>query len=132
MIREIVFDTETTGFDPATGDRVLDLVVCDRGNNSVVVRPGLGLPNAVRPAVLPALTLSPNPARETVLLTGLPATAAPLPATLRNALGQVVRELRLTPAAGQASLSVAGLAAGAYTLHLTTTEGPAVRRLVVE
>lgn len=44
----------------------------------------------------------------------------------------MVRHTALTPAAGQAALSTAGLAAGTYTLHLHTTAGAAVRRLVVE
>ncbi|MDO7875411.1 T9SS type A sorting domain-containing protein [Hymenobacter sp. ASUV-10] len=83
-------------------------------------------------APLPALQLYPNPAHETVLLAGLPASAAPLVAVLRNTLGQVVRRTTLTAVAGQALLSVAGLPAGDYTLHLFTAQGPAVRRLVVE
>jgi hypothetical protein len=81
---------------------------------------------------LPTLTLSPNPAHTTVLLTGLPASAQPIKAELRNELGQLVRHCELCSVAGQASLSVAGLPAGTYLLHLPTTAGLTVRRLVVE
>ncbi len=69
------------------------------------------------------LTLIPNPAHETVRLTGIPPST---PATLYDALGRVVRTVPLTQ--GTATLDLRGLAPGLYLVRA----GQQVRRLVVE
>ncbi len=71
----------------------------------------------------PGLTLSPNPARTTVQLTG--ATGAT--ASLLDGLGRVVSTVSITPTGG-ATLDVRVLPAGLYLLRA----GGAARRLVVE
>ena len=70
-----------------------------------------------------AFTLAPNPARETVRLTGATGAAT---ATLLDGLGRVVRRVPL--AAGAATLDVRGLPAGLYVVRA----GLQTRRLVVE
>ena len=71
----------------------------------------------------PALTLTPNPARTTVQLTG----AAGPTATLLDGLGRMVGSAPVTPA-GTATLDVRALPAGLYLVRA----GGAARRLVVE
>ncbi|MBC7448315.1 MAG: hypothetical protein H7330_09675 [Hymenobacteraceae bacterium] len=79
-----------------------------------------GLPEGSDPA---GLTLSPNPARTTVQLTGAPGATA----TLLDGLGRVVGTAPVSPA-GTATLDVRALPAGLYLLRA----GGATRRLVVE
>lgn len=69
-----------------------------------------------------SLTLVPNPARETVMLTG----ASALTAEVLDALGRVVRNQSLP--AGTGILDLRGLAPGLYTVRA----GTATRRLAVE
>jgi acetyl esterase/lipase len=66
------------------------------------------------------LALAPNPARDHVLISGLP--AGPVQLLLYNALGQRVRELA---AAGGAPLSLAGLPPGVYLLKVFDASGAA-------
>ncbi len=73
--------------------------------------------------VAQALALWPNPAHETVQLSGASLGTS---ATLTDALGRVVRTVRLAP--GKAQIDLRGLPAGVYSLR----SGAAVRRLVVE
>ncbi len=85
------------------------------------------------PAADPAaLALYPNPAHETLALTGLPDPAAPLTATLCNALGQAVRAVVLAPVGGAVALSVAGVPPGVYALQLRGGGLAATCRVVVE
>ena len=80
------------------------------------------------------IALYPNPAKTSATVV-LPASLGrqPVAATLFDALGRAVRTLVL-PAQGTAphQLSLTDLAAGVYTLHLRTSAGVAVKRLVVE
>ena len=80
-----------------------------------------GLPEAAGDQ--PQLTLTPNPARTTVQLTGATGPTA----TLLDGLGRVVGTAAITPA-GAATLDVRALPAGLYLLRA----GGATRRLVVE
>ena len=82
--------------------------------------PGGNLPDDVADC---SLTLAPNPAHATVLLTGAPASTT---ATLLAGLGRTVRTLE-TPT-GTATLDLRGLAPGVYTVRA----GAATRRLVIE
>lgn len=76
----------------------------------------------------PPLVLAPNPARDQVLVSGLP--AGPVQVLLYNALGQIVSQ---SAAAGSATLPLAGLAPGIYLLQVVDTGGVAHRaRLVKE
>ena len=91
-------------------------------------------PLAVRAAGLAAqVQLYPNPAHHAATLTlpaGLRRPAGGV--TLSNALGQVVREYPAPGSAGSTELDLTGLAAGVYTLRLTTAQGPVSKRLLVE
>lgn len=82
-----------------------------------------------------ALDIFPNPAHDKLTLL-LPAglVSGPATLTLLDVLGRTVHtEAVLLPANGQHhELSLAGLPAGLYTLHLTAPRVVAVRRLVVE
>lgn len=73
-------------------------------------------------------TLAPNPAATSVRLTWPAATAAPRPVLLLDNLGREVRRQLLPAQAITATLDVAGLAPGLYTLRC----GAAVGKLVVE
>ena len=67
----------------------------------------------------------PNPCREQLLLSGLP--AAPVVAEVRNALGQLV--LRQALSAAQPVLATTGLAPGLYVLQLVGPAGQAIGRV---
>ena len=86
--------------------------------------------SAVRATASASIYLIPNPAHHTFSLTvsGLPDGAT---ATLRNALGQVVRQLAL-PATGPAVYDISGLASGVYLVQVQAGSTLASRRLVVE
>ena len=76
-----------------------------------------------------AFTLAPNPAHGTVVLT-LAETAEGAELTLCDLGG---RELRRVQVAGAThSLDVSALPTGVYLLKLTTPQGVAIRRLLVE
>ena len=85
-------------------------------------------------ALAQQVALYPNPAKTSASVV-LPASLGgqPVAATLFDALGRAVRTLAL-PAQGTAphQLSLTNLAAGVYTLHLRTSAGVVVKRLVVE
>lgn len=74
----------------------------------------------VATCVAPQLALAPNPARDHVLVTGLPAGPAQL--LLYNTLGQRVRELTAT---GGTPLPLAGLPPGVYLLKVLDASGAA-------
>jgi hypothetical protein len=89
---------------------------------------------AVAPAALrQQVALYPNPAHGSVLLE-LPAALQrlPVPATVTNALGQVVRSSTLPAAMGAHTLPLTGLAPGVYTVRITTEYGTIAKRLLVE
>ena len=94
------------------------------GNSTAGFIAGLRAPavGVARETTAALLCLSPNPAHETVQLTGAPGPTA----TLLDALGRTVRTVPLT--AGAATLDVADLTAGLYIVRA----GSATRRLVVE
>jgi hypothetical protein len=75
----------------------------------------------------------PNPAHDRLWL-ARPAALAGLAATLtlRNSLGQVVRQQAVAATTADASVSLAGLARGVYTLQVQSTAGSLSRRVVVE
>ncbi|HYE77377.1 MAG TPA: T9SS type A sorting domain-containing protein, partial [bacterium] len=81
-------------------------------------------PLGVGGAILPALSLNPNPARHYVRVLGAPARDI----YLLNALGQVIRTCSLLPASPEATLDLTGIAPGVYFVRC----GPDTRRLAVE
>ncbi|MBO0359476.1 fibronectin type III domain-containing protein [Hymenobacter sp. BT186] len=86
-------------------------------------------------ALAKLIGLYPNPAQQVFWL-DIPAslTRKTVSTTLYNTLGQQVMQRTLAAAAGgvKTSFEVATLPRGVYSLHLTTTEGVLIKRLVVE
>ena len=100
---------------------------CASASSSVLV---VTLTNVTQAAASATLHLLPNPAHHTFTLavSGLP---GPATATLRNALGQVVRQLA-PPTTGPAVYDISGLAAGVYLVQVHAGSTLVSRRLVVE
>ncbi|OUJ70021.1 hypothetical protein BXP70_25455 [Hymenobacter crusticola] len=109
----------------------LDLLTANETGTSVSVRLNSQVLATSPRAVTPAWQLYPNPAHEQVQVE-LPAAfrGQAVQLCLCNALGQVVREQSLNPTAPQ--LSVAGLAAGLYTMHVRTSQQQLSTRLLIE
>jgi hypothetical protein len=94
------------------------------------------LVTGTREAALAALVgLYPNPAQRTFWLE-LPATLTrqAVQVTLYNSIGQQVQQRTLPAAANgaKASFEVTNLPHGVYSVHLTTTEGVLIKRLILE
>ena len=85
-------------------------------------------------ALAATVGLYPNPAHGAFAVQVPAGPLAAANATLRNALGQVVRQrpLGLPAAGGTAEFDVRGLAPGVYTLQLLSGETLVVKRVVVE
>lgn len=56
----------------------------------------------------------------------------PCNVSVKDALGSTVRQQSLVFSAGAARLDLSGLAKGVYTIHLNSTEDPAVQRVIIE
>ncbi|RAK69895.1 FG-GAP-like repeat-containing protein [Hymenobacter edaphi] len=78
-----------------------------------------------------AATVFPNPATGQAQVQ-LPTGTGAVQAELYSPLGQLVRRVRLMPAAGQAPLDLTGLAPALYTLKLRTATHSSTLRLAVE
>jgi hypothetical protein len=88
-----------------------------------------GLPTATTaPNPAEAFTLAPNPAASQVRLRWPAATATPRPVVLLDGLGREVRRQLLPARVAEATLDVAGISPGLYTLRC----GAAASKLVVE
>ena len=133
-----VVGVNTTPADVAlgdfNGDGRLDIVTVlyTFTANNVGVFFNTGTYLAAAPALTAAaVSLYPNPAHDGFAVQ-LPAAwgAAPVQAELLNALGQVVRRLRL--AGSPARVETSGLAPGLYTLRLLAGGTALARRVVVE
>ena len=113
------------------GNGTLDLLTANAVSNSVSVRLNSQVLATRSAFASRALQVYPNPTHEQVQLE-LPAAfrGQVVHVRLCNALGQVVREQPLNPAAPQ--LSVAGLVAGLYTVQVRTSQQQASTRLLVE
>lgn len=87
-----------------------------------------------RPAAALPLTLSPNPATHQLTLTvpALPADAAPVEATIVNALGQVVAQRRLRSLGGNLTetWNVQNWPAGLYVVRLRSAAGTHTQRFL--
>ncbi|GGF18929.1 T9SS type A sorting domain-containing protein [Hymenobacter cavernae] len=93
-----------------------------------------GVLTASQPDQAPEIELYPNPAH-TLTTVRVPKTLSSRNAgqvQVLNALGQVVRTARLSPALGEAVLDVTVMSPGVYLLQIPTATGRASRRLVVE
>ncbi|WP_167856792.1 T9SS type A sorting domain-containing protein [Hymenobacter aquaticus] len=92
------------------------------------------VPLATRAKVVPGATveLYPNPAVTSVTVTVAAAAASVVPVQVLNSLGQVVRHGQARPQQGglTATLDVAALPAGVYTVRLLLPEGPVMRQLI--
>lgn len=110
---------------PLAGSRYFRLKMVDQ-DGSFAYSPVVTLAAACAPS---PLRLAPNPAREQVLVSGLPAGATRL--LLYNATGQCVVQV---PATAAASLSLAGLPPGIYLVQAVSESGTVRRttRLVKE
>jgi hypothetical protein len=105
---------------------------CGYNNAAPVATLTMSTPLASRDVALAEhVSLFPNPATGTATLR-VPAALCTPGTTLRlfNALGQLVAEQPL--ATTETNLTLTGLPAGLYTLLLSTTAGPLVKRLAVE
>ncbi|GAA4351029.1 hypothetical protein GCM10023185_09360 [Hymenobacter saemangeumensis] len=112
------------------GDRRLDVVVGCAGDHTVRVFLNRSGTLASRPAQWAGVEVFPNPAHERLTLQLPVSLRGPVTATLRDALGRVVRQQAV--AAPLATLSVADLSPGVYALQLSTAEGTMTQRVVVE
>ena len=124
---------ETVSFAALAGQTYYVLVNSPSGVTRDFILTASCGPLAVRNAGLAAqVGLFPNPAHRAATLT-LPAGLTRLAGGVRlsNALGQLVREYPAL-SRGSTELDLTGLAAGVYTLRLTTAQGPVSKRLLVE
>ena len=126
-----------TGLLPGTAYTVTARANCPGGTVSAATAAvSITTLLAARDADLAATVgLLPNPAHHAATLT-VPAALLRQPAevSLRNALGQLVGRATLPAAAtdAQLALNLSGLPAGLYLVQLTTSQGPLVKRLLVE
>ena len=77
--------------------------------------------------VVAPITLAPNPAREFIVLHGVPANTSSL--TLTNATGESVRQLG-KPTSSDVRLELSGLASGTYFARIVSPTGVTVRKIV--
>ena len=86
-------------------------------------------------ALAERVQLFPNPAHRSFTL-ALPAELGRMPVAVKviNSLGQLVSErtVAMTPAGASAQFDVSALAPGVYSLRITSTSGPVVKRVIVE
>lgn len=75
---------------------------------------------------------NPTPSKVTLKLAGLPKQESPLRAQVLNSVGQVVKQFTLKSQQGvvEQELTLEYLKAGVYTLHVLTSEGTVVKRIV--
>ena len=99
------------------------------------LRPANATATLGAPALVAQLLVYPNPATGSFRVVLPAGSAAPAPARLTNALGQVVRHVALVAPAGQprqAEVDVRGLPPGVYQLHVPVAGAALVRRVVVQ
>lgn len=116
------FDYPTVSFGPTT------LSTPNNVTAGFVARVGGLVTAAGAPAPATVATLSPNPAREQVLVRWPTALPAGRPLQLLDALGRCVREQAVAARATEARLPLTGLPSGLYLVRC----GPARGRLLVE
>ena len=129
-----------SGLRPGVSYTVTVVAVCGGGTQSAPSAPSAPFSTVLSNravALASQVSLLPNPAHVAALLTLPPALrGAAGPVRLRNALGQVVREVPLPAATGTTELPLSGLSAGLYLVEVPVLLpiGPAVvtKRLMVE
>ncbi|OUJ71421.1 T9SS type A sorting domain-containing protein [Hymenobacter crusticola] len=126
-------------FGDVDGDGDLDFVTASSNSNTASVRLNAGAATAQTSPTLTyaaraarELGLYPNPAHDRVQLhLPLDFSTQAVQVSLRNGLGQVVRERTLAPQAA-AELLLSGLPMGVYTVQVRSTQGALNQRLVIE
>jgi glucose/arabinose dehydrogenase len=103
------------------------------GNDRIITLENRGFVLSTKPEErTSALSVWPNPARQTVALRLATAPASATSATVHDALGRVVRTATFAPQQTELRLSLTGLRTGVYVVQVSSATEQYTRRLIVE
>lgn len=108
-----------------SNERVTNIITVPQRLYALNTRPWLApaVPTAARPAVLAGISVTPNPARQTIRIERTAATAGPLALTLLDLQGRPFLTGAMPAGSATQALDISRVAAGLYLLKIESADG---------
>jgi hypothetical protein len=108
-----------------SNERIVNIITVPQRLYALNTRPWLApaTPTATAKAALAGISVTPNPARQTIRVERTAATAGPLALTLLDMQGRVALSTKMPAGTAVQALDIAQVAAGLYLLKVESTDG---------